>query len=292
MKGRIVWSLAVLAMGLSGSGMEAQEEPWRVPFVSHDLANADPGSSFWKQVVAHKVTLMAQPMTRPRPKTTATPELMVKFAHDGKQLAMLLEWLDSAPNAGGRPGQYSDAVAVQFPLRAAEEPPPIFMGTRQQPVHILHWRYQYQLDAEKGKPTMHQLYPNMSIDMYPLELSDPGSADPEVGAREQYSPGRAVGNPQAFVKTGVDEIVAEGFSTSSVQESRAWGRAVWRDGRWQVVLIRPLGRESLSELVPGVKSFVAFAVWEGGQHEVGARKSVTMTWSPIELSTPPKVAAQ
>jgi hypothetical protein len=262
-----------------------------VPFVDHDLAVPDPESLLWNEVASHKVTLVAQPMIRPRPKTTATPELFVKLAHDGKLLAIYLEWFDPVPNAGGRPGQYSDAVAVQFPLHAAQQPPPIFMGTREQPVHILHWRYQYQLDAEFGKPTMHQLYPNMSIDMYPLELRDPGSMDPQVSARVQYSPGRAVGNPQAFAKTGVDEIVAEGFSTSSVQESGAAGRGVWQEGRWHVVLVRPLRREGLSELTVGAKSFLAFAVWEGGQHEVGARKSVTMTWTPIELAAPRQVAS-
>lgn len=276
--------LGAMALLVVPVAAKAQDEVWTVARLPVELNAPDPEAPYWSGVPVRKVSLVAQPMVRPRPRATTTPELLVQLAHDGERLAVRLEWFDPQPDSGGRVGQYSDAVAIQFPMRPADFPPPIFMGTREQPVHILHWRAQYQQDAEHGKPTIHELYPNMSIDMYPLEFRDPGLVNPDVTAREQYSPGRAVGNPQAYVKTGVDEIVAEGFSTSSVQESLAWGRGVWKDGRWQVVLIRPLLREGLSEIRPGARSYLAFAVWEGGSHEVGARKSVTMIWSPIELA--------
>lgn len=272
-----------LAAGLALPPVAAQEEPWPVSRVSVDLAEPDPGAPFWSEVPALELTLVAQPMIRPRPKVTTTGQLAVQAVHDGAWLAIRMSWADEGPDEAGRLGLYSDAAAVQFPLAAGESPPPIFMGLKGMPVHIFHWRAQYQRDAEHGKPTMRDLYPNLSIDMYPLEYADPGALDPEMAAREQYSPGRAVGNPQSFVKSGVDEILAEGFATSSVQESAAAGRGEWRDGAWHLVIVRPLAREGGSSFAPGAETFAAFAVWQGDAGEVGARKSVTMTWTRLRF---------
>lgn len=286
---RIAFALALVpALAASGTAAfgqdeEAAEPPWRAARVAADLSRPDPDAAYWQTVAARPVGLVAQPMVRPRPAETLTSEVDVRAVHDGKWLALRLAWKDPDKSEAGRLGEFSDAAAVQFPLQTGESPPPIFMGVRGMPVHIFHWRAQYQRDREVGKPTMRDLYPNLSIDMYPLEYADPGRLDPPLAAREQYSPGLAVGNPQSFPKSGVDEIFAEGFSTSSVQDSAASGRATWRDGEWRLVISRPLAIEGGSTLAPGGSTFVAFAVWQGGEGEVGSRKSVTMVWTALEL---------
>jgi hypothetical protein len=277
---------AMLLLAALPAGAQDEEKPWQVQRVSAELT-ADADAPYWAAVPAKTIALVAQPMVRPRPVATTTPELAFQAVHDGQRLALRLSWRDTEPSEAGPVGEYSDAAAVMFPARPAEFPPPIFMGTKQAPVHIFHWRAQYQRDAERGKPTMRDLYPNLSIDMYPMEYVDPGSADPPVAGRDQYSPGRAVGNPQSFPKSAVDEIYAEGFSTSSVQESSAVGHAEWRDGAWTLVLVRPLALEGGSSFAPGERTFAAFAVWQGGLDEVGARKSVTMTWTPIVVEEAP-----
>jgi hypothetical protein len=159
------------------------------------------------------------------------------------------------------------------------------MGSPGDPVHLFHWRAQYQRDKEEGKPEVKKLYPNLNIDTYPMEYPDWGNL-PKAGetAREGFSPGKAVGNPQSYQKTGVDEIIAEGFSTSSVIDAHdSDGKGVWKDGEWSVVITRPLKREGGSVLTAGKDSFIAFAVWQGGEGEVGARKSVTMMWTPLKI---------
>lgn len=269
------------ALCLMAAPLAAQDDSWMVKRVAVSLAEPDPAAAFWQEVPAKSVSMMAQPMIRPRPKETTTAEVAVQAVHDGSRLAMRFVWSDPEKSEAGRLGEFSDGLAVMFPMVAAEAPPPIFMGTKAAPVHIFHWRAQYQKDNEVGKPTMRDLYPNLSIDMYPMEYADPGTADPPLAAREQYSPGMAVGNPQSFPKSGVDEIYAEGFSTSSVQESAAVGRGEWKDGVWTLVIVRPLARPGGSSFAPGGSTFAAFAVWQGGQDEVGARKSVTMTWAPL-----------
>jgi hypothetical protein len=206
--------------------------------------------------------------------------------HDGKWIAFRFKWPAKSKAEAGRLGEYSDAVAIMFPIRDNAVPPPVFMGATNNPVHIFHWRAQYQRDLDRGKPEMKDLYPNMNPDMYPMEFKDPEAnkgVSPE--ARETFSTGRAAGNPQSFPKHGVDEIVAEGFSTSAVIENtESTAHAEWKNGEWTVVIARALKREHGSMLDAGGSTFAAFAVWQGGEAEVGSRKSVTMTWTPVRLA--------
>lgn len=262
------------------------QTPIVVALVKGDVSAPDPAAGVWNGVAATPIMLMGQPMVTPRPATTNTAEVKVQAVHDGKNIAFRLTWKDDGINEAGPLGTYSDAAALQFPIKVAEFPPAVMMGGKDTPVHIFHWRAQYQRDAERGKPTMKDLYPNLSIDMYPMEFADMGTLSKKSDAeREQYSPGRVSGNPQAYAKSGVDEIIAEGFSTSSVQEGHGGkGKASWKDGAWTLVITRPLASEGGSVLSPGGSSFVAFAVWQGGASEVGSRKCVTMMWTPLALS--------
>lgn len=248
--------------------------------VSADLAKPDPAAAYWSGWPDGIVMLMAQPMIAPRPETTTTDKVMIKAVTDGKLLALRVKWADAEASYAGRLGEFSDALALEFPVKLAPLPP-VFMGAKDQPVHLFHWRAQYQRDHEQGKPTMTAIYPNMSVDMYPMEFKDQPDAHKE--GREQFSPGVAVGNPQAYTKSGVDEIIAEGFSTSSVQKGNdaTAGHAVWKDGQWTLVIVRPLATEGGSNLVSGQPNYVGFAAWQGGKGEVASRKSVTMNWIPV-----------
>ena len=278
-------TLGVLALAVAVAAPGASRAEIVAKAVRGDLAKPDPKAAFWVNAPVEKVSLMAQPMAIPRPSTTQTPELRVQAVHDDKWLAVRLTWKDTEYSEAGRLGEFSDAVAMQFPVKSNEAPPPIFMGAKDNPVHIFHWRAQYQRDRLKGKPEMKDLYPNLSIDIYPMEFKDPGSLGTSADkGREQFSPGVAEGNPQSYAKTGVDEIVAEGFSTSSVQEGHgSVAEGAWAGGEWSVVIVRELNREGGSVLTVGGKSFMGFAVWQGGADEVGSRKCVTMAWTPLRL---------
>lgn len=249
-----------------------------------NLTKGEIFDSVWKNAAEEKVALIAQPMALPRPKVTTTEKLNVKAVHDGKTIVFRLNWKDTERSEAGKLGEYSDAVAMQFPGKIAETPPPIFMGAKDNPVVIYHWRAQYQRDKEFGKKEMIDIYPNMNVDMYPMEFKDSGSIKGlDDKKREVYSHGKAAGNPQSFdKKAGVDEIFAEGYGTSSVQpspEARAYG--TWKNGEWTVIFSRPI--EAHNGSVIPKKGFIAFAVWQGGKDEVGSRKSVTMSWVNLEL---------
>lgn len=281
--------LVIANLALAGLPAGCSDKPAKPPplkelvatKVSADLSKPDPSAAYWASAGGGEVTLLAQPMIAPRPEKVTTAALQVQAVHDGKNIAFRLRWKDTEKSEAGRLGEFSDGAALEFPLR--EGPlPPVMMGAKDMPVHLFHWRAQYQRDKEKGKPTVAELYPNMSIDMYPLEFKEAkGGTEAEA---EAFSPGRAAGNPQAYAKTGVDEIIAEGFATSSVQDGHgSAGTGVWKDGEWSLVIVRPLAIEGGSTIKVGGQSNVAFAVWQGGQGEVGSRKSLTMAWTPVKV---------
>lgn len=255
-------------------------------FVSDSVEKPKVDAAYWASIEPVSVPLLAQPMWNPRPKETTTTAVEVKSVHDSRWISFHLSWTDSELSEAGKLGEYSDAIAIQFPGKEKEVPPPVFMGAKDDPVHIYHWRAQYQRDEERGKPEMADLYPNASIDLYPLEPIAGGSYnEASADAREQFSPAKAAGNPQAYPKRALDEIIAEGFGTSTVQKGGdSSARGQYKNGKWSVVITRALDSKGRSVLSLGKKSFMAFAIWQGGKGEVGSRKSVTMMWTPFTIT--------
>ena len=241
-----LWVLVALLVGVP----QAANAEILARKVEADLAADALKQDLWRGAKEETVVLMAQPMALPRPKATTTPHLRVQAVHDGKWIAFRLRWKADSKNEAGPLGKFSDAVAMQFPVKPGS-PPPVFMGAKDNPVHIFHWRAQYQKDIEKGKPEMKGLYPNMNPDMYPMEFKDAGSVTGlNEEKREVYSPGKAEGNPQSYTKeSSVDEIYAEGFGSSSVIQNRvSSGVGTWSRGEWTVLIARPLSRENGSVL--------------------------------------------
>ena len=275
-------SLVVVSL-LSSSSVSAQAAGDLVATkVAADLSAADPAAAYWQSAPAMTVTLMGQPIVLPKPEKTTTDKVTVQAVNDGKRAAFRVRWKDSEKSEAGRLGEFSDAFALQFPVKPGETPPPVMMGAKDNPVHLFHWRAQYQRDKEKGKPDMKALYPNGAVDMYPMEFKEAPGGTPED--REKFSPGVVEGNPQSYAKEGVDEVIAEGFSTSAVQAGHgSTAHGEWRGGEWTLVIVRPLTIEGGSSLKSGGGANIAFAVWQGGKGEVGARKCVTMQWTPVVI---------
>ena len=254
--------------------------------IQGDLSKDYTSEDLWKSAEADQnVLLMAQPMVAPRPTSTETNNVKVAAIHDGKWVVFRVKWTDAEPSESTKLATFSDAVALQFPAIESDPPPPVMMGTKGAPVQIFHWRYSYQLDKEQGKKSIEQIYPNMTVDMYPLEYKEKGNYKKATEEqKEAFVGGTAAGNPQSFPKTGVDEILAEGFGSSALIEgTEAVGKGNWKNKEWTVYIARPLTSKGGSKLVPGQKNNVAFAVWQGGKNEVGSRKAVTMMWTPVVI---------
>jgi DMSO reductase family type II enzyme heme b subunit len=271
--GALLWSLAPAA-------------DYPVRKVAADLSKAlKTDAAYWQGAAEIDVTLLAQMMVKPKPAKAETGKVKVRIVHDGKYIAYRLRWSDKEISEAGKLGEFSDAVALEFPVLDHANPPPVFMGAPKNPVHLFHWRAQYQRDEELGKKSVKDIYPNMHSDIYPNEFPDRGKLKPATeGETEMFSPGRAAGNPQSSRKKAVDELMAEGFGTSVVLPGgNSAGRGEWKDGEWVVVISRALDCPGASVLTVGKSSFFGVAVWQGGADEVGARKALTMSWTPFVI---------
>lgn len=85
-------------------------------------------------------------------------------------------------------------------------------------------------------------------------------------------------------KSAVQELVAEGFGTTTVVAApTAVGWGEWRDGSWAVTVARPLqAGTGRSNLPIGRTTHAAFAVWDGADGQAGSRK-MRSGWVPLLL---------
>lgn len=87
-------------------------------------------------------------------------------------------------------------------------------------------------------------------------------------------------------KPGVKSQLATGIgrTTKVGPELECSARAQARDGRWQVVITRPLGsRGDVAPLDAGKRTGIGFAVWRGANDERGGIKAFSIDWAEMAL---------
>jgi DMSO reductase family type II enzyme heme b subunit len=86
------------------------------------------------------------------------------------------------------------------------------------------------------------------------------------------------------------QVVAEGIGTSrTVDLEQVKTHAVWKEGRWRVVIARALRAETAEpvvQLAPGETTGFAVAVWEGGSGERAGIKAFSGDWRELALPAP------
>ncbi len=266
--------LGALSLGLAGlltaSGTRlaaSQGAAITALWTDEEVPVQEPWSEFWDRVPLVDVALSAQQTTPPMGGRRLT--LRAGALEDRENLYLLVEWPDASPERSVTGvGEFSDAVAVQFPAQAGQRVPSFCMGDPQAQVNIWQWRAAWQADVARGfQSRLRRHYPGAVVDLYPF-------ADEEV-----FFPGRALGNPlsDATRTSAVDNLVASGFGTLTpdpASDVTGWG--AWQEGAWRVVFVRPLRvpRQGNVEFQPGTATDVAFAVWDGAAGERDGRKSV------------------
>ncbi len=253
----------------------------------------NPEHALWKQVKPFTVPLMPQNLVYPKIKKPVISNIKVKILYDNKYIAFYIEWKDATRNAVVDVDKYTDQVAIQLPMNP-HAPPSFMMGNKGGKVHIIHWKAIWQDDITKGYRSVHHLYPNYWVDLYWFAetIFAEGEKPHPTYLRKfknpkafKFIPGMAAHNPVSELtrKEPAEEAMAEGFgtfTTQPVQNAKAWG--VWKNNTWKVIIARPLvSPDPLDAPIPG-KSFVAFAVWDGGSKNVGGRKHYT-NWLNFQL---------
>ena len=243
----------------------------------------DPGVALWKDARPVKVAMLPQTVAVPHKPDAAIKELTVRAVHNGGWIAFLLEWKDPTRSDRVILDNFGDQIAIQLPVDVNGATPSPMMGNPGGRVNIMQWRAAFQKDIDDGHPpSVAELYPYAWTDVYPDELlnaTDARAYTGALGVENPISRGRA---------SPVLDQMAEGWGSMTVKpDQHALGKGVWMDGRWRVVVTRPMVSDDTNapRLVAGVRTVVSFAAWEGGNREVGARKSWA-PWIPLVIGAP------
>jgi DMSO reductase family type II enzyme heme b subunit len=84
----------------------------------------------------------------------------------------------------------------------------------------------------------------------------------------------------------VEDLNAIGFGTLTSQTHQdVNGTGYWSDGKWHVMIYRPLISQDNNDVqfVAGQSTFFNMAVWNGEEGDRNGLKSVSIRWRPITL---------
>jgi hypothetical protein len=253
------------------------------------ILTEDPFWAAWRDAPYVEVPLLAQQMTAPQLEAPSVQRLRVQGLCDGRSVAWRIGWDDPTPDGNVDTGRFADAVAIAFPLDPGAPP---MMGSKDHRVQILYWKALWQKDIDVGFQDVQSLHPNYWTDLYWFaegQFPFPVPSAFQHPASRQWFIAHQAGNPMAAFSRSqpVEELVAQGWSTLTHQpHSATTGRGAWVDGRWAVVLQRPLRTtDPLDHPIPvDGPGQAAFAVWEGTAGNRGGRKHWT-SW--VEFTVRP-----
>ena len=311
MKGVIHLFIGVLAITLtSGWGQTAAAEPIVTAgddskliarYVDAEDAafeKPDVAQGPWNGLAPKKVILLPQNITTPSKLKLSVDEVDVRIVHNGTWIGVAVSWQDDVRDQTTASGVFSDALAIGFPKEGVTETSP-FMGKHGASMEINYWKALWQRDVDQGYQQVTDLHPYTVADEYVgyrsehLPDSNPASSATmeEVMATSdgrEGLPAVAIGNPMSQVnrESPVEQAIAEGFGTLSTQKQQdARANAIYAEGRWTVVISRPLdtGDNADVNLSEGKETGINFAVWDGGEGDVSGRKNYSM-FTPLFIA--------
>ncbi len=234
-----------------------------------ELPVDDPNANVWDEAAPLMLPLSSQVNFKPRIYDATVSSLTIRSLNNGQHIAFLMEWDDPTRDVTARKAEaFADAVAIQHPIDLQHERSWFCMGMPGAAVNIWYWNaaWQAELTGVDEKVASSQ---DQGWDYYPFEESS------------------------AKRETSVEDLNAARMQTLTAQPGASQnvkGSAVWRDGKWRVVLWRAFtsqdegdtqfkSTEETQKLRP-----IAFAVWDGGNEEIGSRKAVSAFYF-LDIST-------
>lgn len=273
-------ALIVLSTGNSSFALENM-------LVSKSVSGAissDPNDKVWSEAVPVDIHLLPQIVAVPSLKTATISKARIWSVNNGTEIAFRIEWFDTTRDeALNMPDKFSDACAIQFPLKSSDQPN-LAMGEKDKPVYIIHWKAAWERDVAMGYQDVEHAYPNYNVDTYPLVKTVENKALYPVNSFSDEAKGFIAGiaaeNPivNTIRANSIEELNAEGFGSLTTQTSQdAGGKGIWDYAYWKVVFKRKLQSSDSADaaLSKGSDSSkMSFAIWDGGQGNIGARKNI------------------
>lgn len=142
------------------------------------------------------------------------------------------------------------------------------------------FRLEWADDTENKDHGDGSVFPDAAGVLFPLNKEAPleSMGSPEAPVNAWYWRGNlSEGEGQNLIARGAGTV-------QETPKSFAQTRSRWSDGRWQVVLARPLTVDGDGVQFSRKKSTkVAFAVWEGSSQERAGLKSFSKHWQDLEI---------
>lgn len=198
------------------------------------------------------------------------PGLQVQAVHDGKQVAVRLSWKDTTKNdTVKRPEDFEDMAALQ--LFRGQYEPFIGMGAKDSNIDLWLWRATWGTNRATAQGP---------LDEYPFDT--PFYKGRVQGTPPGYRTAKDAGN-QNNPGSGhsASSLVAGGFGSTTFRPKMSQSvsaSAQYADGRWSVVLRRPLAvpaGEGVT-LEPGTRGSIAFAIWDGAAQDRNGQKLISI----------------
>ncbi len=232
-----------------------------------------PDASEWESASEVRVPLTGQATFAPRWQIPAVTDVDVRALFNDQEIAFRLAWYDRFADTAS-----VDSLLARSEGYSADDTYPVLFPDGER---VRGW---FADAAEVMFPVRHQDYPVLPHFVY-------GNAGQPVDlwrwqAERQYgSGGSAVVELRAAGAGEPPEVHGQ-------ESQHATGGGTWTDGRWSVVIRRPLRTEvttgevqlAAGELVP-----VAFHIWDGANGETGLRMSLS-SWIYLDLSEPASAA--
>ncbi|MCR4291156.1 MAG: ethylbenzene dehydrogenase-related protein [Candidatus Scalindua sp.] len=258
-----------------------------------------PEDAAWGTIDAVELPLAGQIVASPRFWTPSTNSIRIKSLYNGENIAFLLEWDD---RTNEQDEIYSDAVALQFPTKIYEgqQKPYFAMGDSGKGVELLHWRAYDEavLAAQRTEDDGIKTETDGGDDLEEEEGTDDAGVEGSEAATEQeveeVIEEAAKEEFKGFVT--IKEMNAKGFKRLSVQPDKSQnskGKGLWKNGKWQVMITRPLitGDKKIDvQFEKGKLIPYALAVWDGSNSEIKGQKAISSWYYlTLEMTTPGSV---
>jgi DMSO reductase family type II enzyme heme b subunit len=213
----------------------------------------------------------------------AEPDLCVQALHDGRSIAFRFTWNDATQDdQAARPEDFEDMMAVQLVQGSPE--PFLGMGAAGKQLDLWLWRASWTSSGREVAAVA------SILDQYPFDgpLYKELTKGKEKGIPD-FLTARAAGNPHAHADASqsASNLAAQGFGSTTFRPKASQlvsSTAKWIDGRWSVVLKRPLQTpaESGLSLAPGQGCSIAFAIWDGAARDRNGQKLISI-WHDMKL---------
>jgi DMSO reductase family type II enzyme heme b subunit len=266
------WYLAIYAKTLQHKLTEHQVlKPLRV----EGAVPSAPEDATWAKAQPMDMRLAGQVVAAPRWQNPSVELATVRAVASDKEIAFLVQWDDPFKDTAHQADQEFNAKDIAKVGAYSSYVNPYEMVPRKLETFRDAIALQFPVKPPEGTKKPHFMRGDASS---PVRLWVWKSDLEEQGKRS------------------IEEATARGWKQpakpQAENQQQVSGKAVWNEGRWSVVMRRPLVTEAGSDVqfTPGVFVPMAINVWDGSNGEHGLMMAVS-TWYYVflEAPTPPRV---